>query len=113
MGKTVTRDQEQTVMGEPMGSEGRWRLLGKSRVLALTLYYSSSFVRISFFFFNGSFYFFVFTEFVTILLLFYLFGILALRHLDLSSLTRDQIHTLGRCNLNHWTTREVCQAFCF
>ena len=47
--KTVTRDQEQTVMREPMGSEGRWRLLGKSRVLALTLYYSSSFVKIFFF----------------------------------------------------------------
>ena len=39
-----------TVKREPMGSEGRWRLLGKSRVLALTLYYSSSFVKIFFFF---------------------------------------------------------------
>ena len=96
MGKTVMWDQEQTVKREPMGSEGRWRLLGKSRVLALILYYSSSFVKIFFFFGCGSFYFFVFTEFVIILLLFYFLGFLAPRHMDLSSLTRDQIRTLGR-----------------
>ena len=54
-GKTVRRDQEQTIMREPMGSEGRWRLLGKSRVFALTVYYSSNFIKISFFL---SFFFF-------------------------------------------------------
>ena len=83
-GKTVRRDQEQTVMREPMGSEGRWRLLGKSRVLALTVYYSSSFIKISFFLFFFLMWvilFFVFTDFVTILLLFYLFGFLAPRHM--------------------------------
>ena len=46
--KTVTRDQEQAVMRERMGSGGRWRLPGKGRALALTLYHSSGFVKIFF-----------------------------------------------------------------
>ena len=46
--KTVTRDQEQAVMRERMGSGGRWRLPGKGRALALTLYRSSGFVKFFF-----------------------------------------------------------------
>ena len=36
-------------------------------------------------------------------------GLLATRHVDLSSLTRDRTHTpcIGRPSFNHWTTREV------
>ena len=40
---------------------------------------------------------------------FFCFFFLAMRHVDLSSLTRDQTHTpcTGRWPLTHWTTREL------
>ena len=85
-----------TVKREPMGSEGRWRLLGKSRVLALTLYYSSSFVKIFFFFLDVGHFIFLSLPNLLQYCLFYFLGFLAPRHMDLSSLTRDQIRTLGR-----------------
>ena len=54
----------------------------------------------------------VFIESVTIFLplfFFVCFFFLAMRHVDLSSLTRDQTHTpcTGRWPLTHWTTREL------
>ena len=51
----------------------------------------------------------VFTEFVTILLLFYVLVFWLRGMWDLSSLTRDRTWTLciGSQSLNHWTTREV------
>ena len=51
----------------------------------------------------------LFSEFVTILLLFYALFFWLWGMWDLSSLTRDQTHTLcvGRWSLNHWTDREV------
>ena len=53
----------------------------------------------------------VFIESVTIVLplFFFLFGSLAMRHVDLSSPTRDQTHTpcTRRWHLTHWTTREL------
>ena len=51
----------------------------------------------------------VFIEFVTILLLFYVLDFWLWDMWDLSSPTRDQIHTpcIGRRSLNHWITREV------
>ena len=51
----------------------------------------------------------VFVEFVTTLLLFYVFWIFWSRGLgDLNCLTRGQTHTpcIGRWSLNHWTARE-------
>ena len=57
----------------------------------------------------------VFIEFVTILLLFYVLAFWPRGMGDLSPTTRDGIHTtcIGRQSLNHWTTREVPQAFFF
>ena len=51
----------------------------------------------------------VFIEFVTILLLFYVFVFWPWGMWDLSSPTRDWTHTpcIGRQSLNHWTAREV------
>ena len=51
----------------------------------------------------------VFTEFVTILLLFYVLVFWPRGMWDLSSTTRDRTRTpcIGRRSLNHWTTREV------
>ena len=51
----------------------------------------------------------VFIEFVTRLLLFYVLVFWPRAMWDLSSLTRDQTHTLcnGRGSLNHWSAREV------
>ena len=51
----------------------------------------------------------VFTEFVTVLLLFYVLVYWPQGKWDISSLTRDQTLTLciGRWSLNHWITREV------
>ena len=51
----------------------------------------------------------VFTEFVTILLLFYVLVSWPQGTWDFSFLTRNQTHAscLGRENLNHWTAREV------
>ena len=48
----------------------------------------------------------VFTEFVTVVLLFY---VLAVRKVDLRSPTKDRtlIPCIGRQSLNHWTTKEV------
>ena len=53
--------------------------------------------------------FWVFIEFVAILLLFYVLVFWPQNMWDLRSLTRDQIHTplIGRRSLNHWTTREI------
>ena len=55
------------------------------------------------------FFFKVFTEFVTILLLFPVLVFWLRGMWDLSSRTRDQTHTpcIGRRRLNHWTGREV------
>ena len=55
------------------------------------------------------FFFKVFTEFVTILLLFPVLVFWLRGMWDLSSRTRDQTHTpcIGRRSLNHWTGREV------
>ena len=55
----------------------------------------------------------VFTEFVTILLLFYVLGLWPGAMWDLSSPTRDRTRTpcIGRQSLNHWTTREVPNCF--
>ena len=51
----------------------------------------------------------VFIEFVTILLLFYVFGFWPQGTWDLISLIRDRTPApcIGRQSLNHWTTREV------
>ena len=51
----------------------------------------------------------VFIEFVTVLLLFYVFVFGWQGMWDLSSRTRDRTHTpcIGRQSLNHWTAREV------
>ena len=48
-------------------------------------------------------------EFVTLLLLFYVWVFWPGGMLDLSSPTKDQTHTtcIGRWSLNHWTTKEV------
>ena len=50
-----------------------------------------------------------FIEFVTILLLFYVLVFWPRGMWDLSSPTRDRIHTpcIGRQSLNNWTAREV------
>ena len=57
----------------------------------------------------------VFIELPTILLLFYVLVFLAMRHVDLSFLTRDQTHTpcIGRRSRNRWTTREVPTSMLF
>ena len=51
----------------------------------------------------------VFIEFVTSLLLFYVLVPWLQGIWDLSSLTRDETHTLytGKQSLNHWASREV------
>ena len=51
----------------------------------------------------------VFIEFVTILFLFHILVFWLTDMWDLSSGTRDRSQPLciGRCNLNHWTAREV------
>ena len=58
----------------------------------------------------------VFTESVTILLLFYVLGFLVTRHMGckVTSPTRDRTCTpcIGRQSLNHWTTREVSCSDC-
>ena len=55
----------------------------------------------------------VFTEFVTILLLFYILVFWPHDMWDLGSLTRDQTHTphTERRSLNHQTPREVTPSF--
>ena len=54
-------------------------------------------------------YFKVFTEFVTILLLFYVLGFWLWGKWDLNSPARGQTctHCIGRWSLSHWTAREV------
>ena len=70
-----------------------------------------------FFFFDVDYFFKVFIEFVTILLLFYVLVFWPQGMWDLSSSTWDWTHThcIGRQSINHWTTREVPDSFlvCF
>ena len=67
------------------------------------------FLKIFFFFWCGPFFFKVFIEFVTILLLFYVLVFWPQGTWDLSSPTRGWTRTpcTGRQNLKHWTTSEV------
>ena len=66
---------------------------------------------------SSSLFFFlrVFTESVTILLLFYVLVFQPWDMWDLNSLTRDQAHTLSirRRRLNHWPTGKIPFASCF
>ena len=70
-----------------------------------------SFLKI--FFFDVELFLRVFTEFVTILLLFHVLVFWPQGMWDLSFPTGDQTHTpcIGRQNLNHWATRDIPQTY--
>ena len=71
-----------------------------------------SFLKI-FFFFDGEHFLRVFTEFVTMLLLFHVLVLWPQGMWDLSFPTGSQTHTscIGRQNLHHWATRDTPQTY--
>ena len=66
-----------------------------------------------FFFFDGEHFLSVFTEFVTMLLLFHVLVLWPQGMWDLSFPTGSQTHTscIGRQNLHHWATRDTPQTY--
>ena len=72
-----------------------------------------TYLSIFFFFFLMRAILKIFIEFVTMLLLLFMFCVLASRMWILSSPARDKTHTpcIRRWSLNHWTARESWQSF--
>ena len=66
-----------------------------------------------FFYFDGEHFLRVFTEFVTMLLLFHVLVLWPQGMWDLSFPTGSQTHTscIGRQNLHHWATRDTPQTY--